>query len=503
MIDEKHLETRDIAVLGMAVMGKNLALNMADNGFKVSIYNRSTDRAQDAADENPEHDLLVCESLEDVVRSLKKPRRLFLMVKAGDPVDLLIDSLIPLLDTGDIIMDGGNSYYQDSEARSELLHEHKLYFLGVGVSGGESGARFGPSLMPGGDYEAYEHMKPIFDAIAAKAEDGKPCSSYMGEGGAGHYVKMVHNGIEYADMEIIVEIYHYLQAQSMTNEAIAEIFQNWNEGQLSSYLSEITVKILLEKDVSNPDDYLLSSDEPEELAHAVREYGVQENSPYILDHILDISRQKGTGRWTNEEGLALGVDLSVLASGLNARYISMHKSLRVLAAETLEVYPVEEKSFSISIEEIKQAFLAARVMAYTQGFALYRAAAKAYQWNLNYGAIAATFREGCIIRSALLNPIMRAYDENPELENLLLADEFQEIMAHALPSLRKFTAVGVSSGYPLPAFSASVSYYDQIRCGRSSANLIQGLRDFFGAHTFQRTDRHGIFHHDWPLEEEV
>lgn len=491
----------DIAVLGMAVMGKNLALNMADHGFRVSIYNRTTSRALEAAAENPEQKLLVCETLEELVASLKPPRRLFLMVKAGFAVDALIEELIPLLDEGDLIMDGGNSHFRDSQRRFESLEKKGILFLGVGVSGGESGARFGPAIMPGGSREAYALAAPILEAIAAQAPDGSPCCALMGEGGAGHYVKMVHNGIEYADMELIAELYTWLKSRGESNEKIAERLSRWNEGPLSSYLSEITVKILLEQDPEDPSEERLADLPEEPIADEIRSYGSQD-SPYLLDRILDISRQKGTGKWTNEEGLNLGVDISVLTAGLNARYMSMNKELRVMASEKLPRWNWAERTL-LSDETLAKAFLAARTIAYAQGFSLYRAAAKNYNWNLDYKSIAATFRGGCIIRSALLTPIMEAYEKNPELEHLLLAENFREILSDGMPALRSLVVQTFSCGEPAPAFAAALSYYDQLLTARSSANLIQGQRDFFGAHTFQRTDAPGIYHHDWPLEEEV
>lgn len=491
---------QDIAVLGMAVMGMNLALNMADKGYSVAIYNRTTERARQAALENPEQNLIVYEDLEGLVAGLKSPRKLFLMVQAGNAVDALIEQLIPLLEPGDIIMDGGNSYFKDSQRRNERLNAEGIYFLGVGVSGGESGARFGPAIMPGGNAEAYNEVADIFDKIAAKTKNGEAVSAYMGEGGAGHYVKMVHNGIEYADMEIIVELYHYMKAKGLSNLDIAEHFETWNEGELSSYLSEITVKILRERDPENSEEFILNMNASTSLSPEIRAYDADLASPYLLDHILDVSEQKGTGRWTNEEGLALGVDLSVLTAGLNARYISMQKALRVKASQKLEANTIES-TIGLDFAALKDAFLAARIIAYTQGFSLYKAAAKAYNWSLNYKTIAANFREGCIIRSALLEPIMEAFAENANLENLLLAPQFKATLNRAIPELRKFVAVSALEGHPIPAFFSSLSYYEQIRTARSSAALIQGQRDFFGAHTFQRVDKEGIYHHNWPLEE--
>ena len=493
----------DIGVLGMAVMGKNLALNMADEGFRVSIYNRTTEKAEAAARENPEQQLIVCKTLEAFVLSLKRPRRIFLMIKAGPAVDAVISDLLPLLDPGDLIMDGGNSYFRDSQRRHDALKAKGFEFMGVGVSGGETGARFGPAIMPGGSADAYELAAPVLEAVAAKAEDGTPCCALMGEGGAGHYVKMVHNGIEYADMEIIAELYALLKSRGETNAEIAERFAAWNKGPLSSYLSEITVRILKEKDPEDPEGDLLPGLLEEPLADEIRGAGAEKDSPCLLDHILDISRQKGTGKWTNEEGLNLGTDLSVLTAGLNARYISEDKGLRVKASELLPAGIPDEEAAPLSDEELADAFLLARTIAYAQGFALYRAASREYGWGLDYKAIAATFREGCIIRSALLTPIMEAYARDPELENLLLTENFAEVLTRGIKPLRRLVSAAALSGQPVPAFAAALSYYDQLRTKRSSAAMIQAQRDYFGAHTFQRTDAEGIYHHEWPQEEEA
>lgn len=498
----KQTAIADIAVLGMAVMGKNLALNMADHGFRTAIYNRTASKAHEAAAENPEQNLIVCETLEELIASLKTPRRLFLMVKSGPPVDALIADLLPLLEPGDLIMDGGNSFFKDSQRRSEEIAAAGFRFLGVGVSGGESGARFGPAIMPGGDKTAYELAAPVLEAIAAKAPDGAACCAWMGEGGAGHYVKMVHNGIEYADMELIAELYYILHTGGLDNEAIAATFEEWNQGELSSYLSEITVRILREEDPADPSIDLDSSLKEDPIALELRSSGAPTGSKYLLDKVLDISRQKGTGKWTNEEGLELGVDLSILTAGLNARYMSMDKGLRVRAEAELPQGALTEASSLPDKASLAQAFLAARLLAYAQGFSLYRAAAKAYHWNLDYRTIAATFRGGCIIRSALLSPIMEAYAADSDLPNLLLAPAFRATLEAGIPALRSLLASTIATGLPVPAYAAALSYYDQLRAARSSANMISAQRDYFGAHTFQRTDREGIYHHEWPQTDE-
>ncbi len=503
MANEIPTPVADIAVLGMAVMGKNLALNMADRGFRVAVYNRTTAKAIQAAQDHPEQQLIPAESLAHLVKILKKPRKLFLMVKAGGPTDALINELLPRWEEGDIIMDGGNAHFQDTRRRYEAVQARGLRYLGVGVSGGESGARFGPAIMPGGDLDTYTEVSPILTAIAAKAPDGSPCCAYMGENGAGHYVKMVHNAIEYADMQLIADLYFFLKTKGLPNEQIADLFEEWNTGDLSSYLSEITVRILREKDPQDPSvdlDPSLSEEDPPTMA--IRAYGADSESASLVDHILDISRNKGTGKWTNEEALNLGIDLSVLGSGLNTRYISTEKELRVIASQTLPSGVLADALGELETAALAKAFLAARLLAYAQGFALYKAAAKAYGWNLDYRTIAATFRAGCIIRSTLLSPIMAAYEADPELDNLLLSPNFTKTLQEGIPALRGLVGETVATGVPLPTFQAAISYYDQLRTARSSANLIQAQRDYFGAHTFQRTDTVGIFHHEWPQTDE-
>lgn len=462
----------DIGVIGMAVMGSNLALNLESRGFKVSIFNRSTEVAEAVAAENPEANLHLSRTLEDFVNSLKMPRKMILMVKAGAPVDAVIAQLLPLLDPNDIVIDGGNSFFKDSERRYLELKEKGFRFVGLGVSGGETGARFGPALMPGCEYEAYAELQPYLEAIAAKAEDGTPCSAWLGTGGAGHYVKMVHNGIEYADMQLISEIYLILKrVAGYDNAAIAETFATWNKGRLSSYLIEITAKIFAEKD--------------------------PETEGILVDYILDVAHQKGTGKWTNMEAIDQGVDVSVLAAGLNARVMSMLKDER-LAAERLFTAPVPEVIEGIQYPETTEAaLLAAKVIAYAQGFSLYKAANASYHWDLKYDVIAANFRAGCIIRSTLLEPIMQAFRNNNDLPNLMLDPYFVAIMEEGIPALRKMVMLSATNGLPTPALNAALAYFDSYRNAQGSANLIQAQRDFFGAHTYERIDREGHFHHDW------
>lgn len=421
------------------------------------------------------------------------------MVMAGQPVDDLIEQLIPLLDEGDIIMDGGNSYFKDTQRRFEYLESKGFKYLGVGVSGGEEGARRGPSIMPGGSKEGYDAVAEIFEAIAAKTPNGESCQAYMGSGGAGHYVKMVHNGIEYADMELIAELYSVFKENGKGNLEIADIFENWNNGELSSYLSEITVDILREQDPEDPEVDITTSTESE-VGATVRDAGAENDSEFLLDHILDVSEQKGTGKWTNQEGLELGVDLSILYAGLNARYMSAEKELRVKAASVLPVGVSDENSLAnveLDLDSVADAFLLSRLIAYAQGFALYKAASTEYDWGLNYKEIAAVFREGCIIRSYLLVPIMESYDLNHDLDNLLLSPVFAETVEKGIVALRKLVSVVNLAGVSIPAFNSGLSYYDALRDERSQAAVISAQRDYFGAHTFRRTDRPGVFHHEW------
>lgn len=462
----------DIGVIGMAVMGSNLALNLESRGFTVSIYNRSAALAEEVLAANPGKNLVLNRELSAFVQSLKTPRKMILMVKAGTAVDAVIEQLIPFLETNDIVIDGGNSYFKDSERRFKELAEKGLRFVGLGVSGGETGARFGPALMPGCAYEAYDELRPYLEAIAAKAEDGTPCSAWLGTGGAGHYVKMVHNGIEYADMQLISEIYLILKrVAGLDNDALAELFTAWNKSRLSSYLIEITSKIFAEKD--------------------------PETGLTLLDLIYDVAHQKGTGKWTNLEAVDLGVDASVLAAGLNARVMSMLKEERV-AAEQLFTAPEAGVSVSVDLpQQAEAALLAAKIIAYAQGFSLYRAANEQYGWELKYDVIASNFRAGCIIRSTLLEPMMQAFRQNADLKNLMLDPYFAAILNESIPALRSMVILSTDRGLPTPALHAALAYFDSYRNALGSANLIQAQRDFFGAHTFERTDKAGHYHHQW------
>lgn len=479
----------DIAVIGMAVMGKNLALNLASRGFQVSIYNRSSQLAMEVKEEqereHPDYALRLCGSLGELVASLQKPRKILMMVKAGQAVDNVIEGLLPYLEKGDILIDGGNSYFKDTNRRLSWMNELGLHFVGLGVSGGEMGARLGPALMPGCSPAVYQEIRPLLDSIAAKAEDGTPCAAYMGEGGAGHYVKMVHNGIEYADMQLIAEVYDYLKTlHGLDASSLATTFASWQKSDLSSYLIEITATILSVEEADS-------------------------HSP-LLEKILDVSKQKGTGKWTNLEAIDLGVDTSVLSAGLQARFMSMQKAERVQAegiygALTAGVQPQKPTEVAETTEaERKQlsqiaasALLVGKIIAYAQGFALYRAANQAYGFQLQYANIAATFRAGCIIRSKLLEPMMQAFTQEPNLPNLLLSPSFAQLVKAHVSGLRKLVTEATAAGLSVPALSAALAYLDAYRRGQSSANLIQAQRDFFGAHTYQRIDKEGIFHNHW------
>ena len=464
----------DIAVIGLAVMGQNLALNMNDHGFKVVVYNRTYSKTEDFLQNGAKDSQIIgAETLVSLVEQLEAPRKIMLMVKAGSVVDEYIESLIPLLSPGDIIIDGGNSLFTDSNRRTETLKQQGLLFIGTGVSGGEEGARFGPSIMPGGNLQAWEAVKTIFQTIAANVDD-VPCCNWVGEQGAGHYVKMVHNGIEYGDMQLICEAYQLLtEGIGLTNDEAQAVFADWNQGQLGSYLIEITANILAYKD---------------------------ENGLPLIDSILDTAGQKGTGKWTAINALDLGMPLTLIAESVFARCLSAQKTERVTAASVL---PKEKADFSGNkqhmINAIGDALYAAKIISYAQGFRLMKEAATEYNWTLNYGEIALMWRGGCIIRSRFLNDIKAAYDKNPELDNLLLADYFSNAMRKADSGWRKAVILGIEQGISTPAFSSALAYYDGYRSERLPANLLQAQRDYFGAHTYERTDkpRGEFFHTDW------
>ncbi|EMI5491955.1 NADP-dependent phosphogluconate dehydrogenase [Providencia stuartii] len=466
------MSKQQIGVVGMAVMGRNLALNIESRGYSVSIFNRSKDKTDEVIAENPGKKLVPSYTIEEFVDSLEKPRRILLMVKAGEATDKTIAALTPHLDKGDILIDGGNTLYKDTIRRNRELSEQGFNFIGTGVSGGEEGALKGPSIMPGGQKEAYELVAPILKEIAAKAE-GEPCVTYIGPDGAGHYVKMVHNGIEYGDMQLIAEAYSLLKGSlNLSNEELAEIFADWNQGELSSYLIEITADIFKKKD---------------------------EDGKYLVDVILDEAANKGTGKWTSQSSLDLGIPVTLITESVFARYISFLKDQRVAASKVLTgpvLKPVEgdKKQF---IEKVRRALYLGKIVSYAQGFQQLKAASDEYNWDLNYGEIAKIFRAGCIIRAQFLQKITDAYNDNAQIANLLLAPYFKQIADEYQQALRDVVCYGVQNGIPTPTFSAAISYYDSYRAAVLPANLIQAQRDYFGAHTYKRTDKEGVFHTEW------
>ena len=465
----------DIAVIGLAVMGQNLILNMNDHGFTVVAYNRTTSKVDDfLANEAKGTQILGAHSLAEMVALLKKPRRVMLMVKAGAAVDEFIEQLLGVLEPGDIIIDGGNSLFEDTIRRTKHVESKGLLYIGTGVSGGEEGARHGPSIMPGGSPAAWPHVKPIFQAIAAKVADGSPCCDWVGEGGAGHYVKMTHNGIEYGDMQLICEAYHIMKdGLGMTPDEMHEVFKAWNEGELQSYLVEITRDILAKKD---------------------------EDGTPLVDKILDTAGQKGTGKWTVISSQDMGIPITLIAEAVYSRCVSAMKDARVQAAKAFR--PVNAK-FSGDraqwVEDIRKALYASKIISYTQGYMLMRAAAKEHSWNLNYGGIALMWRGGCIIRSAFLGDIKNAFDKKPKLENLLFDPFFKKAIKACARSWRKVISTAVRKGIPVPAFSTALAFFDGFRSERLPANLLQAQRDYFGAHTYERVDqpRGQFFHTNW------
>jgi 6-phosphogluconate dehydrogenase len=465
-------QTADIALIGLAVMGQNIVLNMNDHGYVVAVYNRTVSKVDDfLANEAKGTKIIGAHSLEELVASLKKPRRIMLLVKAGAAVDEFIGHLLPLLEPGDIIIDGGNSFYEDTVRRYNDLKAKGILFVGSGVSGGEEGARHGPSLMPGGAPEAWPHIKAIFQSIAAKVENGVPCCDWVGESGAGHFVKMVHNGIEYGDMQLICEAYQLLSSLGLTNDELAQTFTAWNKSELDSYLIEITANILKFKDT--------------------------DGSP-LVDKILDTAGQKGTGKWTVLSGLDNAAPVTLIAEAVFARTISSLKDERV-AASTVLAGPTDAKftgNREEAIEDIRLALYASKIISYAQGYMLLRNVSLHNKWKLNLGAIALMWRGGCIIRSRFLGDIKSAYDRNPSLTNLLLDNFFTQALKKAQPGWRRTVALGATLGIPTPTFSNALSFYDSYRTARLPANLLQAQRDYFGAHTYERIDKpRGEFSH--------
>jgi 6-phosphogluconate dehydrogenase len=472
-------ETCDIGLIGLAVMGQNLVLNMNDHGYRVAVFNRTVSKVDDFINNEAAGTQVVgTHSIAELVDALKKPRRVMLMVKAGDTVDQMIDTIVPHLEAGDIVIDGGNSHYPDTTRRTRALAEKGILFVGTGVSGGEEGARHGPSIMPGGNPAAWPHVKEIFQAISAKVEDGTPCCDWVGEEGAGHYVKMVHNGIEYGDMQLICEAYQLLRdGLGLDTDALHEVFAEWNKGELDSYLIEITAEIFTKKD--------------------------DDGAP-LIDKILDTAGQKGTGKWTGISALDLGMPLTLIGEAVFARCLSALKDERVAASKVLNgpkratTAPTATERAAF-IEDVRRALYCSKIISYAQGYMLLREAAKEEGWNLNFGGIALMWRGGCIIRSRFLGEIKVAYDKNPKLTNLLLDGFFNKVLNDDQDSWRRAIIRGIEAGVPTPAFSTALSFFDGYRSARVPANLLQAQRDFFGAHTYERIDkpRGQFFHTNW------
>jgi 6-phosphogluconate dehydrogenase len=469
-------QTADIALIGLAVMGQNIVLNMNDHGYVVAVYNRTVSKVDEfLANEAKGTKVVGAHSLEELVGLLKKPRRVMMLVKAGAPVDEFIDLLVPLLEKGDIIIDGGNSFYEDTVRRYNALKEKGILFVGSGVSGGEEGARHGPSLMPGGNAAAWPHIKAVFQSIAAKVDNGVPCCDWVGDAGAGHFVKMVHNGIEYGDMQLICEAYHLMSsALGLNNEQLAQTFTDWNKSELDSYLIEITSHIFKFKE---PD------------------------GGYLVDKILDAAGQKGTGKWTVLSGLDHGAPDTLIAEAVFSRIISSLKEERVAAAPVL-AGPVDAKfsgDVKATIEDIRQALYASKIISYAQGYMLMRQVSEEYKWKLNFGGIALMWRGGCIIRSRFLGDIKAAFDRNPNLTNLVLDPFFTNALKKAQGGWRRTVALGATLGIPTTTFSNALAFYDSYRSARLPANLLQAQRDYFGAHTYERIDkpRREFFHTNW------
>lgn len=464
----------DIGLVGLAVMGQNLVLNMNDNGYTVAVYNRTAEKVTAFLENEAKGtDVIGTYSLEEFVGSLKRPRRVMLMVKAGDVVDKFIEKIVPLLEEGDIIIDGGNSHYPDSNRRLKALEEKGIHFIGAGISGGEEGARYGPSIMPGGSKEAWESVAPIFQSIAAKV-DGKPCCQWVGDGGSGHFVKMVHNGIEYGDMQLICEAYHLLEsALGLKSEELRDIFDDWNQKELNSYLIEITRDIF--------------------------DFKEEDGTP-LVDKILDVAGQKGTGKWTGVNALELGIPLTLIVESVFARFLSSMKEERTKASKILKgpdtTFNGDKEAF---VKEVFWALYASKIMSYAQGFMLLQQAAKEYGWKLDYAEVAFMWRGGCIIRSSFLSKITDAYRKDPDLSNLLYDSFFKESIEKAQHAWRQVITKAVLIGVPVPCFSAALSFYDGLRLERLPQNLLQAQRDYFGAHTYERVDkpRGEFFHTNW------
>ena len=465
----------DIGLIGLAVMGENLVLNMESKGFQVSVYNRTAQKVDDfLAGRAKGKNIVGTHSIEDFIKSLARPRKVMLMIKAGSSVDDMINTLIPYLEKGDIIIDGGNTHFPDTNRRTALVESKGLLYIGTGVSGGEEGALLGPSIMPGGSKAAWPAVKPIFQAIAAKVDDGSPCCEWVGENGAGHFVKMVHNGIEYGDMQLICEVYQVMRdLLGMSADEMHVVFKDWNKGELDSYLIEITRDILAYKDA--------------------------DGKP-LVDKILDTAGQKGTGKWTAVAALDLGIPLTLIGEAVFSRCLSAVKDERVKASKILSgPVPGFKADKAAFISDLKDALYASKIVSYAQGYALMRAAAEEYKWDLNYGGIALMWRGGCIIRSAFLGKIKEAFDKNPSITNLLLDDFFKNKVEKSQKGWRNVVATAAINGIPTPAITSALGYFDGYRCEKLPANLLQAQRDYFGAHTYERLDkpRGEFFHTNW------
>ena len=476
----------DFGLIGLAVMGENLALNVESRGYKVAVYNRTTEKVDALIDGRASGKNFVgTHSIEDFVKSVKRPRKLMMLVKAGPAVDAILEQLLPHCEPGDILIDGGNTYYLDTERRVKTVEDAGMLFVGCGVSGGEEGALKGPSLMPGGSADAWPHIKDMLQSIAAKVgpNDDIPCCEWLGNGGAGHYVKMVHNGIEYGDMQLICEAYHLLKdLGGLSNDDLYDVFDQWNEGELQSYLIEITRDIFSVKD---------------------------DDGTYMVDKVLDVAGAKGTGKWMSQLALDLGVPSTLVTTAVFARGLSAQKDARTRAAKQLDGPPESSNAAMQSIageligdrdafvEAVRQALYASKIVSYAQGFVQLQAASAEHDWNLDYGAAALLWRGGCIIRAQFLDRIKEAFDKDPNLENLLLAEYFENAVEQAQEKWRAVVAIASIRGIPVPAFATALAYYDGYRLERLPANLLQAQRDYFGAHTYQRVDRDGVFHTEW------
>ena len=469
------MKKSDIGLIGLAVMGENLVLNIASKGFQVTAYARRQETVDNFLNGRAKGmSIIGTTSIKELVESLSKPRKVMMMIKAGQPVDDVIEQLIPHLEKGDIIIDGGNSHYPDTIRRTTYVESKGLLYVGTGVSGGEEGALLGPSIMPGGSKDAWVEIKPIFQAIAAKIADGSICCAWVGEDGAGHFVKMVHNGIEYGDIQLITEAYHLMRnILGMSADEMHQVFKAWNKTELDSYLIEITADILAYKD---------------------------EDGKPLVDKILDTAGQKGTGKWTAITALEESVSLTLISESVYSRFLSSMKNERVVASKTFKATPITFKGDKIEfIEEIRKALFASKIISYAQGYALMRATAQTHNWNLNYGGIALMWRGGCIIRSAFLDKIKEAYDKNPHLTNLLLDPYFKDTIESLTDSWRKVVSTAILNGIPTPSMAAGLNYFDGYKTANLPANLLQAQRDYFGAHTYERVDkpRGEFFHTNW------